>query len=127
MGSVRRIEYRELCPRTDCHLWPYRLGQKPSMVKVGPLRAIRKHCLECAGGTRQVELCSGKLLGDGICPLHEYRFGRNPKLKGKGHGREAMQKVRQGLAHGRGEPQKTSKPSALSLGPGVGALDASAA
>jgi len=39
------------------------------------LPAIRKHCLWCCNGSsREVELCI-----EGDCPLHRYRFGRQPE------------------------------------------------
>ena len=47
-----------------------------------PLKAIRSKCLDCAGGrpslVRQCESAG--------CPLHFYRFGRNPNRKGCGAG-----------------------------------------
>lgn len=39
-----------------------------------PLKAIRKHCLECGDGTsKMVEECPLRK-----CPLHPYRFGVMP-------------------------------------------------
>lgn len=38
-----------------------------------PLKAIRAHCLECAGTTNEVSLCP--IEG---CPLYPFRFGKNP-------------------------------------------------
>ena len=49
-------------------------------IKLTPLRAIRKHCLECSGGSvREVKLCVIPR-----CPLFIYRLGRNPSRKGMG-------------------------------------------
>ncbi len=40
-----------------------------------PLKAIRKNCVECMGGSSlEVKLCS---LGD--CSLYPYRFGKYPE------------------------------------------------
>ena len=42
-----------------------------------PLKAIRKHCLDCSGGrTSAVRLCT-----TAECPLYPYRFGFNPYNK----------------------------------------------
>jgi hypothetical protein len=44
-----------------------------------PLKAIRGKCLECGLTYRKVKRCS-----DAKCPLHPYRFGKNPARKGIG-------------------------------------------
>jgi hypothetical protein len=42
-----------------------------------PLKAIRKKCLECSGGSyKEVELCTVT-----CCNLYYYRFGKNPNRK----------------------------------------------
>ena len=42
-----------------------------------PLKSIRKHCLECSGGSvKEVELCPIEK-----CFLYSYRFGKNPHRK----------------------------------------------
>lgn len=42
-----------------------------------PLRAIRKKCLECSGGSStEVKLCSVTK-----CPLYEFRSGQVPESK----------------------------------------------
>ena len=39
-----------------------------------PLKAIREKCLDCCcGQANEVKLCPAV-----DCPLHEFRFGRNP-------------------------------------------------
>ena len=44
-----------------------------------PLKAIRAKCLDCsAGNAKEVRECP---ITD--CDLYQYRFGKNPKLKGK--------------------------------------------
>lgn len=50
-------------------------------MSLTPLKAIRKHCLECSGGSwNEVKLCVIP-----TCPLYRYRFGHNPKRKGIGN------------------------------------------
>jgi len=52
------------------------------MKKLTPLRAIRKFCLSCLGGsTKEVSTCSGNDPSCD-CPLWIYRFGKNPNRKG---------------------------------------------
>ena len=41
-----------------------------------PLKAIRANCLECADSTHEVKLCPCV-----ECPLHPFRFGKNPFIK----------------------------------------------
>ena len=47
--------------------------------KVTPMKAIRLKCLECSGSAHEVKLCSAEK-----CPLHCYRFGKNPSRAGIG-------------------------------------------
>ncbi len=55
------------------------------MKKLTPLKAARKFCLECLGGsTKEVAECSGNL-EPCYCPLWIYRFGKNPNRKGLGN------------------------------------------
>jgi len=52
------------------------------MSDLTPLRAIRKHCLDCVGGAPEVRVCLGDKLHDGPCPFFAYRMGRGrPKLR----------------------------------------------
>lgn len=45
-----------------------------------PMKAIREKCLDCCGGSAfEVRECPVS-----ACPLHIYRFGRNPARKGIG-------------------------------------------
>ncbi len=49
-------------------------------MKLTPLRAIKKHCLECSGyEKKQVRECVIK-----DCVLFAYRQGKNPKRNGIG-------------------------------------------
>ena len=45
------------------------------MAKLTPMKAIRKKCVECSGGSvYEVKLCTVK-----NCPLYCYRHGKRPK------------------------------------------------
>lgn len=47
-------------------------------MKLSPLKAIKKYCLECSGyEKKQVRECVIK-----DCVLYEYRSGKNPNRKG---------------------------------------------
>jgi hypothetical protein len=60
----------------SCYFFHFRLGKGRSSVKL-----IRKFCLECMGGSsRLVAVCESV-----DCPLHQYRFGKNPKRAGLTH------------------------------------------
>jgi len=42
-----------------------------------PIKAIRAHCLDCSGGSREeVKLCTLPK-----CALYPFRFGKNPNIK----------------------------------------------
>lgn len=42
-----------------------------------PIKAIREFCLECCGGSSaDVKSCTAPM-----CPLHAFRFGKNPYIK----------------------------------------------
>lgn len=46
---------------------------------VTAIKAIRLKCLDCCcGSAYEVEMCPVK-----GCPLYEYRFGKNPRHKGR--------------------------------------------
>lgn len=48
---------------------------------LSPLKAIRKHCLECSSGnSNEVKNC---IITD--CPLYQFRLGKNPNRKGIGN------------------------------------------
>lgn len=50
------------------------------MKAITPLRAIRKHCVQCCcGSIHEVNLCP-----DTECDLYPYRLGHNPSRKGQG-------------------------------------------
>ena len=54
----------------------------------GVLRAIREKCLDCmCGSPGEVRRCNIP-----ECSLFQYRFGRNPALKGKRGNRQALRK-----------------------------------
>lgn len=66
------------------------------MKRLGPLKSIRKFCLECAGTYKEVELCTSNptdikkadLAGDEIpylgCPLYEFRLDITPAVQRSG-------------------------------------------
>jgi hypothetical protein len=44
-----------------------------------PVKAIRAKCLDCSGDSaKEVKLCTVE-----TCPLHPFRFGKNPFHKGR--------------------------------------------
>ena len=48
-------------------------GEEEKLV-TNPVKAIRKHCLECCGGNQnEVKLCPAE-----ACVLHPFRLGKNP-------------------------------------------------
>jgi len=108
------------CPSTACRLWPYRLGKRPTSGAHRPLRAIRKHCLACAGSSDAVRNCDGKLLDGEICPLRRLRFGKNPARR---HDRKPMLPVQEAIearSHRRVMPSKPSLKTGEGYGQGSG-------
>ena len=77
------------CTGTDYTLYPFRMG-KISRGAGSRLKAKRRHCKVCMGGTPGVpEPSVSKLIaecpsapGEPECQIFECRFGKNPKLKG---------------------------------------------
>ena len=69
-----------------------------------PIKRIRKHCLDCVGSSDEVKRCAGIVLVPErhTCSLYEFRFGKNPSLKGKrGKGNPgSLEKYRETLYHG---------------------------
>jgi hypothetical protein len=64
-----------------------------------PLKAIRANCLECCcDSAHEVRLCPTK-----NCPLHPYRFGKNPYLSGRKltpeHKAVALKNLKKGMPH----------------------------
>ena len=96
------------CTAPDCPVHPFRLGR--SIRGRSRLKAIKQHCLECMGGSRSTvkECHSGPRLADDEpgCPVHEYRTGHNPKLKGK---RKATQKAMEALRRFRSQARDVGK------------------
>ena len=56
--------------------------------QTSPVKAIRKHCLECAGSSKEVTLCPIQ-----ECPLYPFRYGKNPF-----HSRTWTEEQRQAVA-----------------------------
>lgn len=50
------------------------------MKSLTPLKAIKKYCFDCSGNSHNaVKFCH---IDD--CPLHPFRFGKNPNRSGLG-------------------------------------------
>lgn len=81
-GSYKEVRecpcYEDNGSIQKCPLYPYRLGKRPKeKVNSTPIKAIRKYCLWCCGGSRkEVRECP---VFD--CPLWKFRFGKNPNYK----------------------------------------------
>ena len=58
-----------------CPFYEYRMGNKRISVKI-----FRKFCLECMGGASLMVAECDKV----NCPMHPYRFGKNPARSGIG-------------------------------------------
>lgn len=55
------------------------MKEAKSLKPLRPLKAIKVHCLDCCGGSREeVKLCEIK-----DCSLWIYRFGKRPQKTGK--------------------------------------------
>lgn len=62
---------------------------------ITPLKAIKKHCLECSGyEMKQVRECVIK-----DCVLYEYRQGKNPKRRGIGIAKNMHSRTGFGNSH----------------------------
>jgi hypothetical protein len=65
-----------------CPFFQHRTGKRPSM------KAFRQFCLQCMGGSSLLV----KECHMGNCPMHLYRFGKNPTIRGAD--RERMSSIR---------------------------------
>jgi len=75
------------CETKECALYSYRLGKRPHGEPTA-LKAIKAFCLACVDGNQvEVKNCTGP------CHLHYYRLGHNPKLKGRGKGRDMTKQI----------------------------------
>jgi hypothetical protein len=98
-GSAHEVK---LCPAMSCPLWAFRFGHRPAAeekaaaaeVKLYPLerasmgaeflakggttlKAIRRRCLDCSGGSQvAANACAAS-----DCDLHPFRKGKNPNFK----------------------------------------------
>ena len=62
-----------------------------------PLDAIKDFCMECCGYQRdEVKTCSAPM-----CPLYEFRLGKNPYRKTKDYTEEELEKMRERIANAR--------------------------
>ncbi len=65
-------------------------------MKLTPLKAIKKHCMECSGyEKKQVRECVIK-----DCVLYEYRLGKNPRRSGIGTSKNLHSRVSSENAEG---------------------------
>ena len=75
-GSSRAV--RE-CPDAECRLHDWRLaapeGVSGEEAARAARRAVRRHCLLCAGSRTDVRRCTAR----DDCPLWRYRFGVRPQ------------------------------------------------
>jgi hypothetical protein len=60
------------------------IGCKLNDKTLTPLKRIKAHCISCVPeqSIYGVKQCTGKLLYGKTCPLHQYKEGHNPNLKG---------------------------------------------
>jgi len=66
-----------------------------SKVDRHPLVAIRKHCLDCSGGSsKAVRYCPCDGLHSGRCFLWPFRFGKRPATAARVHGAEYLDPAR---------------------------------
>jgi hypothetical protein len=91
-----------LCPARRCSLWLLRSGHRPKLADIehnadvtlhpserrttvgelyggggAVLKAIRLRCLDCSGNS----LCEVRSCNFDTCPLHPFRFGKNPNIR----------------------------------------------
>lgn len=67
--------------------------------KITPLRAIKKHCLDCRFGSRkEVAACE-----DEDCSLYPFRLGKNPFRPNRSLSDEEKKKMVERLGRGRNE------------------------
>lgn len=72
---IKDCQGDQLLSGGSCPFYPYRLGKGRPSVKT-----IRKECLKCMGGSPiLVDECTNT-----DCPLHFYRYGKNPNRAGIG-------------------------------------------
>ena len=83
-GSTNMVDG---CETKECALYSYRFGKRPHGEPTA-LKAIKAFCLACVDGNQvEVKNCTGP------CHLYFYRLGHNPKLKGKGKGRDMTKQI----------------------------------
>ena len=71
-GSAKEVRS---CTFTECPLYEYRSGHRPTEKVLTPMKAIRAHCVSCCNGNiREASLCTAKK-----CPLHAYKKGKRPQ------------------------------------------------
>ncbi len=67
-----------------CPFFPFRMGKRL------PIKVFRAFCLDCMNGVHfMVRDCKTT-----DCPIHHYRFGKNPARSGQGRKPEVMERAR---------------------------------
>ncbi|MCD8215263.1 MAG: hypothetical protein LUC97_06465 [Clostridiales bacterium] len=62
-----------------------------------PVKAIRAKCLDCCcGSSNEVKLCPAE-----DCPLHPFRFGKNPYRQQRNYTEEQRQAIAERLSKNR--------------------------
>jgi len=60
------------------------MGSVERMKNLTPVKAIRKFCIQCAGSQKAPRKCTNE-----ICPLFDFRLGKNPGRAGIGGKRKS--------------------------------------
>lgn len=70
------------CVSARCRLRNFRLGGLSADSGRSPLECIRRHCLDCAEGRKDVSACemNRAYMSADPCPLWPFRRGTNPYL-----------------------------------------------
>lgn len=74
-------------------------------TSTNPVKAIRAKCLDCCCGSElEVKLCPCE-----DCPLHPYRFGKNPFRAKRQYSEDAKKQMAERLAQARANGRADSK------------------
>ena len=124
MIGPKKWELIRDCPSVEaCNLWPYRMGKWPKHGERRPLKAIRKHCLNCVGGVsfKDVRDCTGRMHCGGMCRVWGFRFGVRPGTRAN------IEKRTNPPLRDRLQPNKAMKSAGAGVGMGQEEIDDSSA